>query len=63
MGKRIEVDDRLLLAADRMYDAIDSVLLAMRACPVDVPPAIEEVRYQLQQAKANYDAAISQEQP
>lgn len=55
-GKKIEVEDRLLRAADRMYDAIDTALRV-------IPESLAGLRYQLQRARDGYDAAISEEEP
>ena len=63
MGKKIEVDNRLLLAADRMYDAIDEVLKTFDLSPFMRKNAIAALRPQLQQAKAGYDAAMVEEEP
>jgi hypothetical protein len=62
MGKKIEVDDRLLKAADRMYDAIDTALNALDHTRV-IPELLAGLRYQLQRAKDGYDAAMSLEDP
>lgn len=62
MSKQVTVNDRLLFATDRLYDAVDSMLAAIAACPGDVPPSIERVSFLLKRAKAGYDAAMTEEE-
>ncbi len=61
MGKKIEVDDRLLIAADRMYDAIDEVLKQLAASAPKSMFLPSGLVYQLQRVKAGYDAAMTEE--
>ena len=60
---KVKVDDRLLIAADRMYDAIDEVLKSLDASSAKVMFLPSGLRYQLQRAKAGYDAAMTEEAP
>ena len=62
MSKQVTVNDQLLFAADRMYDAIDEVLKALAASSkaMFLPSGLV---FQLEQAKSGYDAAISEEVP
>ena len=60
--EKVEVDNRLLFAADRMYDAVDSTLAALAALPA-LPPGLARLPERLRRARDQYDAAISEEVP
>jgi hypothetical protein len=60
---KVEVEDKLLIAADRMYDAIDEVLKSLAASPAKSMFLPSGLVFQLQRAQAGYDAAISEEAP
>lgn len=62
-GKRIEVDDRLLMAADRLYDAVDATLRVLDLSPPHRLLALDGLQARLQVAQRGYDDAISREGP
>ena len=62
-GKRIEVDDQLLQAADRLYDAVDEVLVVLRQSPPHRLLLLDALEAKLLAAHRGYDDAISREDP
>lgn len=60
-GKRIEVDERLLTAADRLYDAVAEVLSVLQQSPPHRLLALDGLQAKLQAAQRGYDDAISRE--
>jgi len=55
------VNDNLLKAADRLYDAVDETLQVLQRSPPHRLLALDGLRFQLQRAKDNYDAALTAE--
>jgi len=57
----VTVNDELLKAADRLYDAVDEVLQVLQQSPPHRLLALDGLRVQLQRAKDNYDHALDAE--
>lgn len=58
---QIIVDDRLLRAADRLYDAVNDAIRAVDSTVTCKPQRLRAMRARLQRAKDGYDAAMTAE--
>jgi len=61
MSATITVNDELLQAADRLYDAVDATLQILKQSPTHRLLALDHLQLQLQRARELYDDAIARE--
>lgn len=57
----ITVNDEVLRAADRLYDAVDETLKILKQSPTHRLLALDHLQLQLQRARELYDDAIARE--
>lgn len=58
---QITVNDTLLRAADRLYDAVDDVLQVLASSPPHRLLALDELAHKLRRAREGYDEALNAE--
>lgn len=61
MSNTVTVNDKLLQAADRLYDAVDEVLQVLAKSPPHRLLALDGLSHKLRRAKDGYDAALDAE--